>query len=322
MNAIEVHDLRKNFKEIPAVKGVSFQIPPGEIFGFLGPNGAGKTTTINILCTLLTPTAGTALVAGHDVVRERDQVRRKIGIVFQDRALDERLTAFDNMQLHAILYNVPARELPKRIDAALATVELLDRKKSLVRTFSGGMKRRLEIARGLLHTPEVLFLDEPTVGLDPQTRRAIWDYIQKLHQKRGLTIFMTTHYMEEAEVCHRIAIIDHGKIIALDTPANLKRLVGGDVVILKTSDDAQAAAEIQSRFHLPVSPNGQGLRLEVEGGEQFIPTLIRDLPTTITSISLHRPTLEDVFVKLTGRAIREEGPESMLRVGMRMWGRR
>lgn len=220
---IKVSNLTKKFNKLTAVDAISFSVNEGEIFGFLGPNGAGKSTTINILCTILKPTSGTAIVTCCDVTAEPHRVRKEIGIIFQDPSLDDRLTAEDNLRFHGYLYHMPVKIIDNRITEVLNLVELYDRRKEFVRKFSGGMKRRLEIARGLMHQPKVLFLDEPTLGLDPQTRAHIWDYILKTRKETGLTIFMTTHYMQEAEVCDRVAVIDHGKIIELDTPANLKQ---------------------------------------------------------------------------------------------------
>lgn len=220
--AIEVENLTRKFNGFTAVDSISFAVGGGEVFGFLGPNGAGKTTTINILCTILKPTSGKAHVACCDVTHDPHRVCKEIGIVFQDPSLDDRLTAEDNLRFHGYLYNVPKKDLEKRIPEVLALVELTERRREFVRKFSGGMKRRLEIARGLLHRPKVLFLDEPTLGLDPQTRAHIWDYVLKMRKDTGLTVFMTTHYMQEAEVCDRIAIIDHGKIVDMDTPKRLK----------------------------------------------------------------------------------------------------
>ena len=237
MSSVEVIGLTKNFGPLTAVDHISFQVEEGEVFGFLGPNGAGKTTTINILCTLMRPTAGTARVAGYDVATQRNAVRQSIGLVFQDPSVDDQLTAYENLQFHAHVYNVPGGERAQRIEEVLRVVELWDRRDAIVRTFSGGMKRRLEIARGILHHPSVLFLDEPTLGLDPQTREHVWEYILELQRAHGITIFMTTHYMDEAEHCHRIAIIDQGKIVALDTPDALKGMVGVDIVSLQTDDN-------------------------------------------------------------------------------------
>ncbi|MGH2393613.1 MAG: ABC transporter ATP-binding protein, partial [Candidatus Limnocylindria bacterium] len=238
---IEVDGLAKHFGEIEAVKGVTFGVEPGEIFGFLGPNGAGKTTTINMLCTLIAPSAGSARVNGFDVRRERSEVRRSIGLVFQQTTLDEYLSAEQNLRFHAYAYGIPAELREQRMTELLAMVDLTDRRKGDVRKYSGGMKRRLEIARGLLHHPKVLFLDEPTLGLDPQTRRLIWDYLRALREQEGLTIFLTTHYMDEAEHCDRIAVIDHGRIVGLDTPNGLKRSVGGDLVTIAAADNQAAA---------------------------------------------------------------------------------
>jgi len=226
--AIEVSNLQKSFGVVEAVRGVSFEVAAGEVFGFLGPNGAGKTTTINMLCTLATPSAGSARVAGHDVVRERDDVRRHIGLVFQDPTLDGYLTAEQNLRLHAELYGIDSSLVPGRMRQVLEMVGLWERRDATVMTFSGGMRRRLEIARGFLHSPRVLFLDEPTIGLDPQTRSSIWRYIRALQETEGTTVFMTTHYMDEAEFCDRIAIIDRGELVVLDTPAALKASVGAD----------------------------------------------------------------------------------------------
>lgn len=312
--AIEVKDLVKKYGDLEAVKGITFEVFEGEVFGFLGPNGAGKTTTINILCTLLSPTSGTARVNGYDVSRQKDEVRKSIGLVFQDPSLDERLTARENLQFHAFAYRVPKHEREKRIREVLEMVELADRADDLVETFSGGMKRRLEIARGLIHYPKVLFLDEPTVGLDPQTRNSIWEYIHQLRKRERITIFMTTHYMDEAENCDRIAIIDYGKIVALDTPDGLKAMVGGDVVRLVTEDDEKAGKMLAERYGVKMIQDRDCLCFEVEGAESFVPRLIREFPLRIKSISLHRPTLEDVFLKLTGHEIRPETPDEVEKV--------
>src|SRR5271154_6123955 len=246
--AVAVEGLVKRYGELEAVKGIDFAVAPGETFGFLGPNGAGKSTTISMLCTLVTPSGGSARVAGHDVVRERDEVRRNIGLVFQDTTLDGYLTAEQNLRLHAELYGMPRSAVGDRLQQVMEMVGLWERRSSLVGTFSGGMKRRLEIARGLLHSPRVLFLDEPTVGLDPQTRSSIWGYIRELKTREDITIFLTTHYMDEAEHCDRIAIIDHGKIIVLDTPEALKASVGKDRVQIKTDDEDAAIAALAERF--------------------------------------------------------------------------
>lgn len=306
---IEVKELVKKYKDMTAVNGASFTVAEGEVFGFLGPNGAGKSTTIKILATLLKPSSGTALINGHDVLKHPNRVRQSIGLVFQDPSLDERLTARENLFFHAMLYNVDTTLFKQRMADVLSMVELEDRKNSLVKSFSGGMKRRLEIARGLLHYPRVLFLDEPTVGLDPQTRSRIWDYIKELRVREGLTIFMTTHYMDEAENCDRIAIIDHGAIVALDTPDNLKKMVGKDQLSLSTGDNDKVRRLIAGRYGITATLTAGGLQMEVEQGEKFIPELAGELKGLLLSISLRKPALDDVFLKLTGREIRAETAE-------------
>jgi ABC-2 type transport system ATP-binding protein len=315
MNIIEVEQLSKNFGQLVAVDKVSFQVVEGEIFGFLGPNGAGKTTTINMLCTLLTPSSGRAIVNGYDVVRQRSEVRRSIGLVFQDPTLDEYLTAEQNLRFHAYAYKIPKKIREKRISELLGLVELSDRRKTKVRTFSGGMKRRLEIARGLLHSPRVLFLDEPTLGLDPQTRRHIWDHILAVRKQNNLTIFLTTHYMDEAENSDRITIIDQGHIIALDTPDKLKDALGGDVVTLKAVDNDAAALELKERYGLSAVIQNGTITFSVPQGERFLPKLMDSFQSHLLSIGIRRPTLDDVFLKLTGRAIRDEeaGPKELLK---------
>lgn len=310
MSIITTTHLIKKFKTVSAVDDISFSVSEGEVFGFLGPNGAGKTTTINILCTLLTPTAGKAVVAGFDTVKEPDRVRSKIGLIFQDTTLDMGLTAYENLKFHAYLYNLDSRLTERRINEMLGIVDLDARRKDLIKNFSGGMKRRLEIARGLLHYPRILFLDEPTLGLDPQTRKTIWDFIATLRKTENITVFMTTHYMEEAENCDRIGIIDHGRIIALDTPEGLKRLVRGDIVRLVTSDNRRAAVEIRRGFGIAPIEENNCLSLEVERGEELVPKLIRTLSIETRSVSIRKPTLNDVFLKLTGRAIREDLPSN------------
>ncbi|OFW59019.1 MAG: ABC transporter ATP-binding protein [Actinobacteria bacterium RBG_19FT_COMBO_54_7] len=318
---IEVTDLVKKYGDLEAVKGISFEVELGEIFGFLGPNGAGKTTTISILCTLLSPTHGTAKLDGWDVTAERDRVRESIGLVFQDPSLDERLTARENLEFHAYAYRVPREERDKRIQEVLGMVELLDRQEDRVETFSGGMKRRLEIARGLLHYPKVLFLDEPTIGLDPQTRNSIWEYIRELKEKHSITIFLTTHYMDEAENCDRIAIIDYGRIIALDTPEALKSQVGGDIIKISTANNEEAEQVLLKDFEVTMIQERDCLCFEVPDAANFIPSFIKAFPVAINSISMHRPTLDDVFLKLTGREIRDEeaGGIDKMRAFARAW---
>ncbi|HEX5500719.1 MAG TPA: ATP-binding cassette domain-containing protein, partial [Thermomicrobiales bacterium] len=261
--AIEVRDLVKRFDDFTAVDHLAFDVRPGEIFGFLGPNGAGKSTTIKMLCTLLQPSAGVATVNGYDVVREPDRVRASIGIIFQDYSLDDRITAEENLRFHCMIYHVPRSERRGRIAQVLELVDLADRAGEKVRNFSGGMKRRLEIARGLLHQPAVLFLDEPTVGLDPQTRETLWEQIHALRRRAGMTVFMTTHYMDEAEHCDRIGIIDHARLIALDTPSGLKATIGGDVVRLRVADPNAALAFLRERYDLTATAEQDVLRFDV-----------------------------------------------------------
>ena len=318
--AIEVDDLVKSYGETDAVRGVSFTVPPGEVFGFLGPNGAGKSTTINMLCTLAEPTSGVARVSGFDVVTQRDAVRRHIGLVFQDPTLDVQLTAGQNLRLHAELYGIDPGVIPARMDQMLEMVGLADRRDQRVLTFSGGMKRRLEIARGLMHSPRVLFLDEPTIGLDPQTRSSIWRYIRALQEAEGTTIFMTTHYMDEAEFCDRIAIMDRGEIVVLDTPEALKAGVGADRVVLGTADDDAALAALRDRFGIEASVAEGAVTFHVENGEAFVPRLFAELGVAITSVAVSRPTLDDVFMRYTGTTIRDAetgGPGDYNRAAMR-----
>ena len=323
--AVSVSGLTKRYGDIEAVRGIDFEIPAGETFGFLGPNGAGKSTTIKILCTLAKPSSGSARVAGHDVVAERDAVRRNIGLVFQDTTLDSYLTAEQNLRFHADLYAVPKAAVAPRIKQVLDMVGLWDRRESLVSTYSGGMQRRLEIARGLLHAPYVLFLDEPTVGLDPQTRSSIWKYINELKSREDITIFLTTHYMDEAEHCDRIAIIDHGKIVAIDTPEALKASVGKDRVQIQTADDAAAIRELADKFGLEAGIHEGAVTFAVDSGEQFVPRLFAELSVPIRSVSVSRPSLDDVFMSYTGTTIRDaeaSGNDAMRQIVAAWRGRR
>ncbi|MEV5407758.1 ATP-binding cassette domain-containing protein [Thermopolyspora sp. NPDC052614] len=320
--AVEVKGLKKVFGQFEAVKGIDFEVAPGEVFGFLGPNGAGKTTTISMLCTLATPSGGSARVAGHDIVTERDEVRRNIGLVFQDPTLDGYLTAEQNLRFHADLYGVPKSLVGDRIRQVMEMVALWDRKDSKVMTFSGGMKRRLEIARGLLHSPRVLFLDEPTVGLDPQTRSAIWGYINKLRRMEEITIFMTTHYMDEAEYCDRIAIIDHGEIVVVDSPEALKASVGKDRVQIHTGDDEAAIAALKERFEIDAAVHEGAVTFAVPSGEEFVPRLFSELGVPIRSVSVSRPSLDDVFMNYTGSTIRDAEAENSGAAWMRAMARR
>jgi ABC-2 type transport system ATP-binding protein len=303
--AVTVKGLTKSYGDIEAVRGIDFEVPVGETFGFLGPNGAGKSTTIKMLCTLARPTSGSAWVAGHEVTSERDAVRRNIGLVFQDTTLDNYLTGAQNLRFHAALYGVPVAAVEPRMRQVLEMVGLWDRRDSVVMTYSGGMKRRLEIARGLLHAPHVLFLDEPTVGLDPQTRASIWEYINELKSREDITIFLTTHYMDEAEHCDRIAIIDHGQIVAIDTPEALKASVGKDRVQIHTADDQAAIAELGREFGIEAAVHEGAVTFSVTSGEQFVPRLFAELTQQIRSVSVARPTLDDVFMSYTGRTIRD-----------------
>jgi ABC-2 type transport system ATP-binding protein len=321
--AVTVRGLAKRFGDVEAVRGIDLDVVPGETFGFLGPNGAGKSTTIGMLCTLVRPTAGTATVAGHDVVAERDDVRRNIGLVFQDTTLDGYLTAEQNLRLHAELYGVPRAVARERMRQVLEMVGLWERRESKVRTFSGGMKRRLEIARGLLHSPRVLFLDEPTVGLDPQTRSSIWGYISELKRREAITIFLTTHYMDEAEHCDRIAIIDHGEIVVVDTPEALKASVGKDRVRIDTDDDDAAIAALRDRFEIAGRIAEGQVTFAVESGEQFVPRLFAGLGVPIRSVSVARPSLDDVFMAYTGSTIRDAEASGLdqMRTVARVMGR-
>jgi ABC-2 type transport system ATP-binding protein len=326
MPAIDARNLTKSFDSLVAVDGISFTIERGEIFGLLGPNGAGKTTTISMLSTMQKPTSGTATVNGHDVVTREDDVRKSIGIVFQDQSLDEELTAYENMDFHGRLYRIGTEERRRRIGELLTLVSLADRKDDLVKTYSGGMRRRLEIARGLLHEPKVLFLDEPTLGLDPQTRNHLWEYIARLNDEKGITIILTTHYMEEADrLCDRVAIIDRGAIIALDTAENLKHSIGGDVVTI-TSPDPDAIAEILTAPWVSgIERHDGSVTVRLQEADRHIPgivTAIHQSSIGITSLSVRKPTLEDVFLHYTGRTIRDEGADGKETIRMSQRARR
>ncbi|MDH4196124.1 MAG: ATP-binding cassette domain-containing protein [Candidatus Aminicenantes bacterium] len=312
MDDIRVEGLTKRFDDVVAVDAVTFAVPGGQLFGLLGPNGAGKTTTINMLATLLRPTCGLAEVAGHEVGRERDAVRRSIGVVFQEPALESKLTGRENLEFHAMMYGLGREERHARIAEVFDLVDLRDKAGVLVEKYSGGMKRRLEIARGLVHRPRVLFLDEPTLGLDAQTRRHIWDYIKKLNREHRVTIILTTHYMEEADaLCDRVAIMDHGRFVALDTPAALKDVLGGDVVSLEVDSGAEALLEkFRSLGWIrKASRHEEVLHLTMERGERRIPELVafaQAQGTVVNSVHLRKPSLEDVFIHFTGKTIREQ----------------
>lgn len=313
MKNIIVEDLAKIFKNTRAVDGISFGVEEGECFGLLGPNGAGKTTTINILSTLLKMTSGLASVAGYDVSKYKNEVRRSIGIVFQEPALDSKLTGKENLEFHAMMYGIPPKVRDAKIAELLELVELSEKADTLTQNYSGGMKRRLEIARGLIQEPKVLFLDEPTLGLDAQTRRLMWDYIKKLNKTKNVTIMLTTHYMEEADfLCDRIAIIDHGKILAMDTPQNLKDALGGDVITLETDNDTKPLVEaLRNTGWVKSVKEFDGcfncLSVTVEKAETKIPdvlTIAANAGVKVISVNTHKPSLEDVFLKYTGKTIR------------------
>jgi len=321
--AVEVEDLHRTFKpDVKAVNGINFKVRAGETFGFLGPNGAGKTTTLNILSTLLEPTSGTAKVCGHDVQTEPDRVRSSIGIVFQDPSLDIELTAEENLKFHADFYNMTYEKARERIDFVLKMVGLLEKRNILVKNFSGGMKRRLEIARGLMHSPKVLFLDEPTLGLDPQTRTRIWDHIKSLNEKEKITVILTTHYMDEADkLCNRIAIIDHGEIIANDTPKKLKTKLGGDTITIETANSSKAEECFKKIDWVKnTKKENHEITLTVKNGKSKIPHIVHLCDRNkiaIKSIEMREPTLDDVFLHYTGRRIREEKAENPLHMHMK-----
>ncbi len=325
MPAILVDNLSKYFNGLKVVDNISFSIEKEGIFGLLGPNGAGKTTTIKMLTTLLRPTEGTAKILGFDIIKQKNEVRNSIGIVFQEPALDNRLTGRENLDFHARLYGLDKKIRKKRINEVLGLVELKSKENILVKNYSGGMQRRLEIARGLMHYPKVLFLDEPTLGLDTQTRRHIWEYILKLNKEEKTTIVLTTHYMEEADyLCQRVAIMDFGKIIVQDTPQNLKNIIGGDVISVEAMP-SENAFEVFKKFPWvkKISKHNGRVDLNVEEGEKKIPLLIKtnvkEKAFKIKSINLRKPTLEDVFLQFTGKTIREVevnqngGDRSMMR---------
>ncbi len=301
MPAIVTENLVKRFGGLTAVDGLNLEVRPGELFAFLGPNGAGKTTTIHMLCTLLKPTAGSARVAGHDCVREAWAVRRAIGLVFQESTLDKDLTVYENLWFTCSLQNMPSRLATERIAEMLRLFDLNDRAHHMTRQLSGGLRRRLDIARGVLHRPRILFLDEPTIGLDPQARRQIWQFLDTLRQREETTFFVTTHYLEEAETCDRVGIIDRGRLIALDTPDDLKQVLKGDVVQVRSNQLSELAGAIREHFHLSPQVTEHGLLLEIMDGEAFLPQLIRSFGDQISGINIQRPSLNEVFLHLTGR---------------------
>ncbi|WP_455369354.1 ATP-binding cassette domain-containing protein [[Eubacterium] cellulosolvens] len=306
--SIETYNLSKQFKDIIAVDNLNVKIKQGEIFGLLGPNGAGKTTTISMLCTILRPTEGSAQVNGYDILKEPEKVRRSIGIVFQQPSVDDILTGLENLRLHAMWYGVPKEIRKKRIDEVLDLVGLQSRRNSLVKTYSGGMRRRLELARGLLHLPNVLFLDEPTLGLDPQTREHIWEYIEKMSREREMTIVLTTHYMEEADsLCDRVAIIDQGKIIVMNSPDSLKEKVGGDIVYLKTTaTDIDKFREIEEVSK--IEKKDDCIILTVKNASEHLQKIL-EISGKVERVEVRSASLEDVFINYTGKEIRAETGE-------------
>jgi len=306
--AVETESLRKRYGELVAVDGLNLTIKEGEIFGLLGPNGAGKTTTLSMLATLLKPTSGTARVNGYDVIEQSADVRRSIGIVFQDPSSDDILTGRENLYLHALMFGVPKHERAQRIQRVLNLVDLHDRADDLVRKYSGGMRRRLELGRGLLHNPKILFLDEPTLGLDPQTREHIWEYVENLVKTEKVTVIITTHYMDEADrLCNRVAIIDHGNIVALDTPSALKSKVGGEVVKLRTKSPKLDQVR-NLDYVLSVSQSGSTLMLTVKNASARLQEIL-SMVGEVASVEVRSPTLNDVFLDYTGHEIREESGE-------------
>ena len=323
MFAITTQNLTKRFDKLTAVDHVSFDVEKGEIFGLLGPNGAGKTTIIKMLSTLSNPTEGTAFVWGHSISEKRDDVRRSIGMVFQDPAVDDMLTGRENLDFHARMYGMKKKLRKERISEVLSLVALEDKADNLLKNYSGGMKRRLEIARGLMHYPRVLFLDEPTLGLDPQTRYHIWEYIRRLNSRENVTIILTTHYMEEADsLCSRIGIIDYGKILVIDTPEALKSSVGNDILTIKATDIDRLMQVMSERDWVTgISKIDSEIIVNTMHGEEKIPRAVniaQEAGILITSISIRKPTLEDVFLNYTGKTIRQEEASSLDRARTRM----
>jgi len=312
--SIETKSLTKSFRGIIAVNNISFSVKSGEIFGFLGPNGAGKSTTMMILTTLLKPTSGQALISGFDVVSDAKKVRESIGYVQQETTVDEYLTGRENLILQAKLNHIPKHELNQRIDAILELIELTEKQHDSVVTYSGGMRKRLDIAGGLLHRPKVLFLDEPTVGLDIQTRRKIWKYLKKIHDEFEMTIFLTTHYMEEADhLCDRVGIIDGGKIQVIDSPKNMKNAMGNEVISIIVEDEETSDSfllELQKIEHVnKINMDGSKITLFASNGAETIPKIFQistELKIKIISIALTQPTLDDVFISYTGHEIRDD----------------
>ncbi len=320
---LQTFQLSKRFGELEAVQNVNLRLSPGEIVGLLGPNGAGKSTTIKMLSTLLRPSAGNAVLVGYDLIKDPFKIRQHIGIIFQDSTLDNRLTGRENLEFHCMIYKVPKQERPARIQQMLEMVDLTEAANRYVKTYSGGMKRRLEIARGLLHRPAILFLDEPTVGLDPQTRATIWEYVRRLVKEYGMGVLMTTHYMEEAENCRYIAIMDRGRLIAEGSPEQLKSMMEGDRIQLTTADNSLAASWLEQNRSLKVTVKQDGIEFVLPHGDTQLARLLTELPTEVQRLTVQQPTLEDVFIKLTGRQMRdsESGLIDRLRFSAQRKGR-
>lgn len=308
---ISVRDLVHRYQDRTALDGVSFDVRPAELFGLLGPNGSGKTTLFRILSTLMTPSGGAAMISGLNVVQQPAELRRQIGVVFQAQSVDPKLTAYENLWHQGHLYGLRGSVLKTRIDEILSRVGLLDRRNDRVETFSGGMQRRVELAKGLLHHPKVLLLDEPTTGLDPGARRDLWQYLAILRDQEHVSVIVTTHLMEEAERCDRLAILSEGKLVALGTPVELTREIGGDVILLEASNPEALAERIQSRFHTNASVMDGNVRIEIENGHRFIPDVVEAFPGEIQALSVRKPTLEDVFIHRTGHKFwtEEEAPD-------------
>ena len=309
-SVIQLQGLRHQYGDRVALDGVSFDVRPAEIFGLLGPNGSGKTTTFRILSTLMIPSGGHALILGHDVAREPALVRRNIGVVFQAQSIDLKLSAQENLMLIGHVYGLHGTALKKRVSEMLNRVGLADRAKEQAEKFSGGMQRRLELAKGLLHHPSVLLLDEPTTGLDPGARRDLWQYLQILRDEERVTVLVTTHLMEEAERCDRLAIYANGSVVALGTPAELKSEIGGDIILLESNEPDSLAQRIEQRFGLRPTVLDHEVRLEIESGHRFVTDVVEAFPGEIEGVSIHKPSLEDVFIRRTGHRFWTEAGDS------------
>jgi ABC-2 type transport system ATP-binding protein len=307
---ISVRELVHRYDNRPALNGVSFEVRPAELFGLLGPNGSGKTTMFRILSTLMVPVAGQAIILGHDAAKDPSQLRREIGVVFQAQSIDLKLTATENLQHQGHLYGLHGSALRSRIREILQRVGLADRARDKAETFSGGMQRRLELAKGLLHGPRVLLLDEPTTGLDPGARRDLWQYLSMLRDEEQVTVLVTTHLMEEAERCDRLAILNEGKLVALGTPTELKREIGGDVIVLDAKEPDALAKRIRERFNVDVRVIGGQVRIEKDQAHRFVTDLVEAFPGEIDAVSIAKPSLEDVFIRRTGHRFWTEGAET------------